>query len=83
MARAGADLFLYAGSAEQAFASAARDVRKVLFMYHPRVRPSAAILRQDMKRYPVAQDVHGSLAADLADESNDRELTQSIVRRPG
>jgi len=70
-----ADLFLYAGYAEQAFSDPAlARARKVLFMYHPHVRPSAAILKEDFKRFPEARSSEAHIDRDLRDEINDREL---------
>jgi glycosyltransferase involved in cell wall biosynthesis len=73
--RTGANLLLYAGYAETAFSSPALEsARRVLFMYHPHVRPAAAILERDVARFNIPGAVLKDLANDLKDDSIDREL---------
>jgi len=74
----GADLFLYAGYAAAAFVDPAlAPSKKVLFMYHPHVRPSAAILKGDFKSFPEARSSEEHIDRDLRDESNDKELSHA------
>lgn len=74
----GADLFLYAGYAAAAFVDPElAQSKKILFMYHPHVRPSAAILKGDFKSFPEARSSEEQIDRDLRDESNDKELAHA------
>jgi len=73
-----ADLFLYAGYAAAAFVDPELAPRKkVLFMYHPHIRPSADILKRDFKSFPEARSSEEQIDRDLRDEFNDQELSHA------
>jgi Glycosyltransferase len=66
---------LYAGYGYKAFTAEPRDHRpRGLIQYHPHIRDSASILRNDAKRYPFMQVALNQLLRDEQDPTNLPEL---------
>jgi len=69
------NLLLYAGNAQTAFShSYSREVKKILFMYHPHIELSSSILLEDMGQHPEVQSELPHLEKDMLDRRVDEEL---------
>jgi len=70
-----ANLFVYAGYGFKAFVAESQSSRRRgLIQYHPHIRDSAAILRDDARRYPFFSAALDQLAVDEKDSTNLPEL---------
>lgn len=77
-----AGLMLYAGYGYKAFTAEQKSARRrILVQYHPHIRDSAAILRDDVKRYPFLNAAVEQLKRDEMDKTNlpEMEIADLIV----